>query len=256
MKITRRTFLRATGAMGALTVSGAALGGCQAQSEISPDTAFPAPTQGKPLEAKVDPKTGDVEINPDVLIRYSTCVGCACACGNRIKLDRATGAVLGVGGNPYNPACAWPILPTSAPLEDAYRSMSFTNGGGNDSRGTVCGRGNGTLDAVTQPDRITTPLKRSGKRGEGKWTPISWEQLITEVTEGGKLFSDIGEDIEIEGLKSLHDNKTLIDPEKPLLGPKSNQLLIWNARSDGRGFFNGRFASTFGTTNFVSHGTS
>ena len=69
--------------------------------------------------------------------------------------------------------------------------MSYANGKGNLLRGSVCGRGNGTLDGYTQPDRITTPLKRAGKRGEGKWKPISWDQLINEVVEGGKLFEEI-----------------------------------------------------------------
>ena len=76
------------------------------------------------------------------------------------------------------------------------------------------------------------PLKRAGKRGEGKWKPISWDDLIKEVTEGGKLFAEAGEDFEIEGFKSVHDTETLIDPKQPNLGPKSNQIIIWNTRAD------------------------
>lgn len=195
--IDRRTFVEAMGALGALSVAGASLG-LQPGTAIAADTAFPAPKKGKPVEAKVDPKTGDVSVNEEVLIRYSGCVGCYQACGNRLKLDRETGRVLGVGGNPYNPSGAVKPLAFDTPLEEAYRSMSYANGGGNLTRGTICGRGNGTLDAVSQPGRITTPLKRAGKRGEGKWKPISWDQLIKEVTEGGKLFADIGEDHDID----------------------------------------------------------
>ncbi len=223
---------------------------------VAAESAFPPPQTGKPVEAKVDPKTGDVSVNEDVIVRYSGCVGCYQSCGNRIKLDRATGRVLGVGGNPYNPSGAVKPLPFEAPLEEAYRSMSYANGAGNLTRGTICGRGNGTLDAVSQPGRITTPLKRAGKRGEGKWKPIGWDQLLKEVTEGGKLFAEIGEDHDIEGFKAVHDTVTPINPEQPDLGPKSNQIIIWNTRADGRRQLNARFAQTFGTVNNFSHNSS
>lgn len=251
----RRQFVAAMGTLGALSAAGVGLGTRPALS-IAEDAEFPAPQVGKPIEARVDHKTGEVQANEDVIVRNSTCVGCYQSCGNRIKLDRETGRMIGVGGNPYHPSCSWPPLPFEAPLMDEYRSMSFADGCGNETRGTVCGRGNGTLDAADQPTRITVPLKRAGKRGEGKWQPISWEQLITEVTEGGKLFEEIGEDQQIEGFKSVHDTTTPIDPDQPNLGPKSNQIIIWNTRADGRRALNSRFASAFGTLNAFSHNNS
>ena len=255
--MTRRQFSQAAAALGALSVAGVGLGlGSQAPVALADDAEFPAPTSGKPIEAKVDPKTGEVTVNEDVMVRYSSCVGCYSACGNRVKIDRETGRVIGVGGNPYNPACAYPYLDFEAPLTEAYQAMSYANGKGNQLRGTICGRGNGTLDAVTQPDRITTPLKRAGKRGEGKWKPISWDQLITEVVEGGKLFEEIGEDQEIEGLRAIHDTETPIDPERPDLGPISNQLLRLGSRADGRAVMGSRFASAYGTINNVGHGST
>ena len=219
--IDRRAFVGALGALGALAMAGAGLG-VQPAAAVTADSAFPKPKHGQPIEAKVDPKTGEVTVNEDVIVRYSSCVGCYSSCGNRVKIDRETGRVLGVGGNPYNPACAYPFLSDDAPLTEAYQSMSFANGKGNQLRGTVCGRGNATLDGYTQPDRITTPLKRAGARGEGKWKPISWDQLIQEVTEGGKLFAEIGEDREIEGFKAVHDTETPMNAEQPSLGPISN----------------------------------
>lgn len=251
----RRTFVEALGALGALSIAGVGIGS-QPSVAVAAESAFPPPQTGKPVEAKVDPKTGDVSVNEDVIVRYSGCVGCYQSCGNRIKLDRATGRVLGVGGNPYNPSGAVKPLPFEAPLEEAYRSMSYANGAGNLTRGTICGRGNGTLDAVSQPGRITTPLKRAGKRGEGKWKAIGWDQLIKEVTEGGKLFAEIGEDREVMGFKELHDTKTPMNPDEPGLGPVSNQLVMLGSRSDGRGNFSSRFASTFGTINAYGHASS
>ena len=253
--LNRRQFVATMGALGALSVAGVGLGS-SASEGLADDAAFPAPQIGKPVEARVDTKTGEVTVNEDVMVRNLTCVGCYQSCGNRIKVDRATGRMVGVGGNPYHPQCAWPPLPFDAPLTEEFQSMSYADGTGNETRGTICGRGNATLDAAYQPTRITTPLKRAGKRGEGKWVPITWDQLITEVTEGGKLFADLGEDQEIEGFVSVHDTETPIDPEKPNLGPKSNQIIIWNTRADGRRALNSRFASAFGTLNAYSHNSS
>ena len=171
-------------------------------------------------------------VNQDVVVRYSGCVGCYCSCGNRVKLDRETGSVLGVGGNPYNPADAYPFLDFEAPLTEAYQSLSYANGKGNQLRGTVCGRGNGTFDGYTQPDRITVPLKRAGKRGEGKWKAIGWDQLIKEVTEGGKLFAEIGEDREVMGFKELHDTKTPMEPRTSRASaPRPTSWSCWAACS-------------------------
>ena len=242
-------------ALGVASAAGVSLGS-QPKAAVAAESEFPAPQTGKPVEAKVDPKTGEVTVNEDVIVRYSACCGCYSSCGNRVKLDRGTGRILGVGGNPYNPASAYPYLPNEAPLTEAYQTMSYADGKGNVLRSSVCGRGHGYLDSYMQPDRITTPLKRAGKRGEGKWKPISWDQLINEVVEGGKLFEEIGEDREVTGFRALHDTKTPMNPDEPSLGPVSNQLVMLGSRSDGRGNFSSRFAGSFGSVNAYGHASS
>jgi hypothetical protein len=47
------------------------------------------------------------------------------------------------------------------------------------SRGRNCAKGPATLNQVTDPDRILYPLKRAGKRGEGKWVQVSWDERST-----------------------------------------------------------------------------
>ena len=47
--------------------------------------------------------------------------------------------------------------------------------------GGICMLGLSGLQLLYGPTRVKTPLKRVGKRGEGKWKKISWEQAITEV---------------------------------------------------------------------------
>ncbi len=45
----------------------------------------------------------------------------------------------------------------------------------------VCARGNAGVQLVYDPDRVKTPLKRVGARGEGKWVKISWDEAFDEI---------------------------------------------------------------------------
>lgn len=48
-------------------------------------------------------------------------------------------------------------------------------------------------DVTFHPNRILTPLKRIGKKGEGKFEPISWEKAISEVSDRlGAILSEKG----------------------------------------------------------------
>ncbi len=49
------------------------------------------------------------------------------------------------------------------------------------NRGMICAKGQGGLDQVYDPDRILYPMKRVGKRGEGKWKRITWDEAIKEI---------------------------------------------------------------------------
>ena len=48
--------------------------------------------------------------------------------------------------------------------------------------GFACGKVNRDVDLVHSPERLTTPLRRSGKKGEGKFEPITWDQALDEIT--------------------------------------------------------------------------
>jgi len=51
------------------------------------------------------------------------------------------------------------------------------------NRGYTCFKGRVSPDRITHPDRLRYPLKRVGKRGEGKWQRISWEEALGETAE-------------------------------------------------------------------------
>jgi anaerobic selenocysteine-containing dehydrogenase len=51
------------------------------------------------------------------------------------------------------------------------------------NQGGICTLGLSGLQLLYGPTRIKTPLKRVGKRGDGQWEKISWEQAIAEIVE-------------------------------------------------------------------------
>ncbi len=51
------------------------------------------------------------------------------------------------------------------------------------NKGYICPKGVASPDRLTHPDRLKYPLKRVGKRGEGKWERISWEEALQYTAE-------------------------------------------------------------------------
>ncbi len=51
------------------------------------------------------------------------------------------------------------------------------------SRGYICEKGRASAELLYHPDRILTPLRRSGKRGGNKWERISWDEAYDSLAE-------------------------------------------------------------------------
>jgi anaerobic selenocysteine-containing dehydrogenase len=51
------------------------------------------------------------------------------------------------------------------------------------SWGALCIKGANSLDYLTNPLRLRSPLKRTGERGQGKWQKISWEEAFKTTAE-------------------------------------------------------------------------
>ena len=83
----------------------------------------------------------------------TTCFNCESACGLLAYIDKDTNQIQKFEGNPENPG----------------------------SRGRNCAKGPATLNQINDPDRILYPLKRSGKRGEGKWERVSWDDVLNDL---------------------------------------------------------------------------
>lgn len=53
------------------------------------------------------------------------------------------------------------------------------------SGGRLCARGHAALQSIYNPDRVRGPMRRTGARGEAKFTAVSWDEALKSVA--GKL---------------------------------------------------------------------
>lgn len=58
------------------------------------------------------------------------------------------------------------------------------------NRGKLCAKGNAGMNGLYDPDRILYPMRRVGKRGEGKWKRISWDEAYKELADRMKEVLD------------------------------------------------------------------
>ena len=222
----RRNFLK-MGAAGALAVFGA--------------------TNAENIAGAVTPseKINDLstELDPETKVVNTTCLGCDARCGVRVQTNEDQ--ITRIQGNPYSPQnMSYDPIPYNTPLAESLKVS-----------GQACLKGTSGAHYNYDPLRIVAPLKRNGHRGSNQWKPITWEQLIQEVVEGGKLFAEIGEDRHIEGLRSLYSSEPL-DPSQPELGPKSNQVSVIYGGGGGqepRPTFVKRWLSSYGSINYSDH---
>ena len=89
----------------------------------------------------------------EVTTTYNYCDMCPWKCG--IAVQSVDGKVLKVDGNVNDPK----------------------------SRGMLCGRGQGGVSFMYDPDRLQSPMIRTGERGEGKFREVTWEEALDYTAE-------------------------------------------------------------------------
>ena len=68
--------------------------------------------------------------------------------------------------------------------------METDDTGDADFQARACLRGRSMRRWLNHPDRLTQPMKRVGKRGEGKFEPISWDEAIQIIADQLKYTID------------------------------------------------------------------
>ena len=262
----RRAFLKTT----------ALLGGSAAASRVPGWPGGPGDAEAAPYLVPTDEY---ILAKPEHVL-YSVCQQCNTQCGIKVKVW--DGVVAKIEGNPYSPWNMVPHLPYATPVTETAAVDA-----------ALCPKGQAAIQTAYDPYRIVKVLKRAGKRGEGTWRSIAFDQAVTEIVEGGLLFKDVpGEETRrVEGLRDLWairdaklmrdlaadskkvaakqmaladfkarhaaDLDKLIDPDHPDLGPKNNQFVfMWGRLKGGRGELIRRFTEAgLGSVNAHGHTT-
>ena len=178
MGISRRTLLKT----GALAGAGVLLGSAGERMLRHIDRA----------RARAMLSSGGYELMRPENVLYSTCLQCNTQCTIKVKVHE--GLVVKIDGNPYSPVNLQPQLPYATPLVPAAKTDA-----------PICPKGQTGVQTQYDPYRIRRVPKRAGPRGSNRWKAISFEQAIAEITEGGKLFADIGEDRVVPGFNADFD---------------------------------------------------
>lgn len=224
-ELNRRSFLKVSGILASSTLATSAF--------TKSKNAVAAPTPGAGVttgETPPDP----IETADDII--YSVCQMCHSRCGVRAKVKE--GILVKLDGNPYHPNnrdvdenMQPDRLPYNTSSNTAFRDL-----------GRMCLKGQAGLQTVYDPYRVQHPLKRVGARNSGQWESISWEQAFAEIAA------------KINQLIPPSERDEDIDPARPELGKKRNQLAFAPGRSVEKEMSERIWKHAWGTANYgLSH---
>jgi thiosulfate reductase/polysulfide reductase chain A len=99
----------------------------------------------------------------------TTCTGCFAHCGMVAYV--ADGQLMKISGNPAHPV----------------------------NKGTLCTAGQASVYKLYDPERVTKPLVKAGKRGQNRWKEVTWEAALAIAAENIRAKSDRGVVLETLG---------------------------------------------------------
>jgi anaerobic selenocysteine-containing dehydrogenase len=126
-------------------------------------TNFPPPERWDDWE-EYDARAWPRKVKNTYRLVPTTCFNCESACGLLAYVNKETGEIKKLEGNPAHPG----------------------------SRGRNCAKGPATINQIYDPERILHPLKRKGPRGSGEWEQVSWEDALQDIA--GRMRRAIQED--------------------------------------------------------------
>ena len=131
--------------------------------------------------------------------------------------------------------------------------------------GRLCAKGQAGVNQVYDPDRLLFPLRRVGKRGEGKWKRVTWDEALGEIAQRMKKLRDEGHPEKFMfhfGRMKASANAMLTAVFMPTYGSATignhdaiceaskwvAQELTWGASYENWDFDNARFVLNFGSS--------
>jgi len=137
------------------------------------------------------------------------------------------------------------------------------------SLGKVCAKSQAGINQLYDPDRILYPMRRVGKRGEGKWKRISWDEALSELAGRMKSLQDAGEPEKfmfhygrmkggtsklVSDFLAAYGTGTIGNHTSLCEGGKwTAQELTWGGHYDNWDFDNTQYVLNFGSNVFESH---
>ena len=214
-------------------------------------------------------------------------IGTVTATGTSLLLNeeraRAAAVELAKGGKDYAylSGTERDSVPTACALcASRCAALAFLDGGyvvkvegQPDSRrtlGKLCAKGQAGHTQVYDPDRILQPLKRVGKRGEGKWEKISWEAALSDLSDRLQKLRDTGQPEKfmfhhgwISASADRLINKVFLPTygtatisDNSCLGQSARLMaheLTWGGHEDNWDFDNTRYILNFGSNVLEAH---
>ncbi len=119
---------------------------------VTPLESFPPLDRWDDWE-EYDPKHWPRKVTRRFALVPTTCFNCEAACGLVAYVDKDSGEIAKLEGNPFHPG----------------------------SRGRNCAKGPATLNQVYDPGRILYPLKRVGPRGGGRFERTTWDEALDTI---------------------------------------------------------------------------
>ncbi len=137
------------------------------------------------------------------------------------------------------------------------------------SLGKVCAKSQAGINQLYDPDRILYPMRRVGKRGEGKWKRISWDEALNELAGRMRNLRDVGEAEKfmfhygrmkggtsklVSDFLAAYGTATIGNHTSLCEGGKwTAQELTWGSHYDNWDFDNTQYVLNFGSNVFESH---
>jgi anaerobic selenocysteine-containing dehydrogenase len=87
------------------------------------------------------------------------------------------------------------------------------------NHGTLCTKGLASIQLAYHPDRLTTPVRRKGPKGSGRWAPISWDEALDTIADRINGYKEeFGAESIVMGYGTGRENESVIYRFANLLG--------------------------------------